>query len=107
VLAGILFQLGTMTIFAVLAIDFIVRVILRKPWSIRRRATLPPTTQPTTYPETVEVPGEDEPRANAVSATESEKNIAPVRTSANDLRQAEWLLAGIAFASIMIYVRGV
>ncbi|KAK1920776.1 RTA1 like protein-domain-containing protein [Papiliotrema laurentii] len=91
-LAGILFQLGTMTIFVALAIDFIVRVIIRRPWSIRLRRH-----------QLSAAPVDDGATADPTLGADSNT---PFDTSAH-LRRVEFLLAGVAFASLMIYVRGV
>ena len=89
-LAGILFQLGTMTIFIALAIDFIVRVITRRPHSRN-----PPSSSSLHSDPSVGVEGKLTVQ-NSASSPDS-----------TDLKKVELLLAGVAFASAMIYVRGV
>jgi hypothetical protein len=108
VLAGILFQLGTMTIFVALAIDFIVRVIIRRPWSIRLRRhqlSAAPVDDGATADPTL---GADSNTPVRYDAEKANQFTTPHQfdTSAH-LRRVEFLLAGVAFASLMIYVRGV
>lgn len=118
-LAGILFQLGTTTIFVVLAIDFMVRVVLRKPypasvqncWGIRLRKKKTPAPAPAT--ETV--PGSPHSDTTAARDTEHdaegqhEKSASATNaeTSRVWLRRSQILLLGVAWASLMIYIRGI
>jgi hypothetical protein len=93
VLAGILFQLGTMSIFSALAIDFIVRVITHKPWAFRLRVI-------------------ERSISNAVldhepTASPEKVNNTTRPSDAQTLRRVQFLLVGVAFASVMIYVRGI
>ena len=108
VLAGILFQLGTMTIFSALAIDFIVRVISRKPWAFRQRAIAGSATVDSSVidvsPDTVSVQG---PSDRSITGDTEKVHAHTSRSDAQTLRRAQYLLVGIAFASVMIYVRGV
>lgn len=102
VLAGILFQLGTMTIFTVLALDFILRVIAHRPYAHRHSRTIVPTDPPATLPSSeTEQEGEGAKEKDTFTPTEA------YQTTPTNLRHAQLLLAGIAFASTMIYVRGV
>ncbi|CAK9779551.1 RTA1-domain-containing protein [Cutaneotrichosporon oleaginosum] len=92
-LAGILFQLGTTTIFLILAADFMWRVVARKPYSDATR------------------------RRFAFSCFKRKKASAPgspnlALEKADDLdpkwiRRSQYLLLGVAWASVMIYIRGI
>lgn len=109
-LAGILFQLGTMTIFVMLALDFITRVLLKKPWGFLHRRQAGQASARATEAEKSAV-GADTPAA-AASGNSSEADIAVEGEMGNadprvSLRKVQLLLAGVAFASLMIYVRGV
>lgn len=127
VLAGILFQLATMTIFVALATDFIIRVVARQPY--RRsigikgwvRASPSPASAPVEASTQSTHPELDQGSSGSVSGQgtppqalhDSEKHNAPsssadlARTDPIALRKAQYLLVGVAIASIMIYVRGV
>ncbi|WRT65303.1 uncharacterized protein IL334_002246 [Kwoniella shivajii] len=100
-LAGILFQLVTMAVFVALASDFIFRVIFRKPYA----------HLVSKYPNQSNDPTSNEEEGNAqVSAVPGEKQVATneggaVRTA--QIKKGERLLAGVAFASAMIFVRGI
>ena len=97
-LAGILFQLGTMTIFSVLALDFIVRVIAHRPYSHL-------STSKSTASSAI-----DQPPPGVSTPTDVEAKPAdgsPITAERASLKRIELLLAGVAFASLMIYVRGV
>lgn len=113
VLAGVLVQLGTMTIFSILAIDFIYRVITRKPYARRVRSldrqglwSGVETTDRAASPSTPPVDG-------TLATSDLEKDIPATGTHGNEvdrarrLKKAELLLIGTAFASAMIYARGV
>ncbi|OCF78259.1 hypothetical protein I204_00196 [Kwoniella mangroviensis CBS 8886] len=97
-LAGILFQLGTMAIFVALASDFIIRVVFRKPYShLKRKYHNDPT--PNGEPKSSEGNASPPPQAlpDDMGGT--------VRT--DEVERGERLLAGVAFASAMIFVRGI
>ncbi|WWC69049.1 uncharacterized protein I206_102985 [Kwoniella pini CBS 10737] len=102
-LAGILFQLGTMTIFVILASDFILRVIFRKPYNHLKNkhsnsaiaAEIKRDSDTTPPPEGIA----------ATSPLEDESGRGMNRTS--EIKNGEKLLAGVAFASAMIFVRGI
>ncbi len=115
-LAGILFQLGTMTLFVAVATDFIIRVITSKPYTRKipvLHAGLPanhvdniPTRSSvgssTSTPPATDNDGEKQYPTNGVSSS------SPMgHPTSRELRKAELLLLGVAFASIMIYVRGI
>jgi hypothetical protein len=135
VLAGILFQLATMTIFSALAMDFIVRVVTRRPYkrSLGIKGWVHPlpassghvngtgtgTSSPAQVPvselsgrhSTTQVP---EDGVLPTGSTEKSRSGTPIAAAAGaaatdpeTLRKAQYLLIGVAFASIMIYVRGV
>ena len=100
-LAGILFQLVTMTIFSILAADFIVRVISRRPYAHRvRRTEKLQTASPAADPEKFSDP-------TGIAPGPIPNRVAEPITAPHTLRRVELLLAGVAFASLMIYVRGV
>lgn len=93
--------MGTMAIFVALATDFIVRVITRKPWTVRLRK------QPEVF-----TPTEEGTTTIGSSPPNRAEKTSPLATSHQfdtslHLRKAEYLLAGVAFASLMIFVRGV
>jgi hypothetical protein len=106
VLAGVLVQLGTMTLFTVLAIDFITRVITKKPYKHRsgRISTLnsdvellpTPNDKLDSHPSTtpLDTSSPSHPHSADIGASEP-------------LHKAFIFLGGIAFASAMIYARGV
>ncbi|WWD16916.1 hypothetical protein CI109_101348 [Kwoniella shandongensis] len=107
-LAGILFQLATMTIFIVLATDFIFRVIARKPYAHLQKK-LATTTTTTAAPGEVEV---ESYSANDENKTTGRHAGGVVDLSASggrteEIKKVEKLLAGVAFASAMIFVRGI
>jgi hypothetical protein len=110
VLAGILFQLGTMTIFSALAIDFIVRVILHRPYKSKLFSS-PLLTSSSSEPAAVSHPSAEHNNSPGSGDIERKSYGTSARTPLEDdpraLRHVEWLLAGVAFASLMIYVRGV
>ncbi|BEJ16825.1 hypothetical protein CspHIS471_0602260 [Cutaneotrichosporon sp. HIS471] len=93
-LAGILFQLATTTIFLVMAADFMYRVAARKPYSeamrnkfdfnlrFRRKA----------------------PSAPGSPNSEAEKTG---QVDPKWIRKSQYLLLGVAWASVMIYIRGI
>ncbi|WWC87435.1 uncharacterized protein L201_002324 [Kwoniella dendrophila CBS 6074] len=96
-LAGILFQLGTMAIFVALASDFIFRVIFRKPYqhlAIKYSQSNTP-----------ELENNGEPKSNTNIAAELPESAVSTRTE--DIKKGQILLAGVAFASAMIFVRGI
>ncbi|WVQ62923.1 uncharacterized protein L199_001072 [Kwoniella botswanensis] len=97
-LAGILFQLGTMAIFVALASDFIIRVIFRKPYSHlkRKHHTISSTNE--------------ESKSSGGNTSQPRQPPADDLTGAvrtDEVKKGEKLLAGVAFASAMIFVRGI
>ncbi|GFZ42983.1 hypothetical protein JCM24511_00701 [Saitozyma sp. JCM 24511] len=120
-LAGILFQLVTMTVFVVLAVDFIARVILRKPYAFQLRRSAAAAAESgsasdsETQTHTPNGSGIDAEAAKSTSTSLAGHGAgagSPESESGSEsdpaaLRRAEWLLAGVAFASLMIYVRGI
>ncbi|WVW79820.1 hypothetical protein I302_101790 [Kwoniella bestiolae CBS 10118] len=94
-LAGILFQLGTMAIFVALASDFIVRVILRKPYSHLKKKYH--NSSPN---------GETETKSAAGPPQGLEQQDGRV-VRTDEIKRGEILLTGVAFASAMIFVRGI
>jgi hypothetical protein len=99
VLAGILFQLATMTAFTLLALDFIIRVIIKKPYHRRLAAAHPPSPS---ADQTVEGKRVHEGHAESLGETSGDAS-----SSKRQLRKAQVLLAGVAVASAMIFVRGI
>lgn len=98
-LAGVLVQLGTMTLFTVLAIDFITRVITRKPYTHRSKSTSTPAS---------DIEASPTPTDKVDSNTLSSIITQPIDNEASErFRKASIFLGGIAFASAMIYARGV
>ncbi len=87
VLAGILFQLITTTIFVVLGFDFLVHVLIARPRAFQLRLAKI---------------GFKIVRQGLESENHNEK-----ATTAPQLEKANILLAGTAFATAMIYVRGI
>lgn len=102
VLAGILFQLGTTTIFLVLAADFMYRVIARKPYSASTRARFNFTLRKSKKAAT----GAETPASSSADAGSAEKGAAD-EVPHEWIRRSEYLLAGVAWASVMIYIRGI
>lgn len=93
-----------MTIFTILAIDFITRVIIRKPYPF----TVRKLESQNRYTGVQNKPNHGTSYDNIEMSTLTNS---PFPTSSNNypsrtLRKAEIFLAGIAFASAMIYVRG-
>ncbi|ORY26063.1 RTA1 like protein-domain-containing protein [Naematelia encephala] len=86
-LAGILFQLATMTIFVALSLDFIVRVLTHRPWR----------------QEIISEPEVSNNGENVALKTIANRNGHNASTTSTD----QYLLAGVAFASLMIFVRGI
>ncbi|WVQ94650.1 hypothetical protein IAU59_001730 [Kwoniella sp. CBS 9459] len=125
-LAGILFQLGTMTIFVLLACDFIARVIFRRPYAHLKRKQAAAAQSPILEDGAAEpkpsrinpdasraetgarVNDNDElyasPAGNG-TGTGLEAGSGAIRTA--EIKNGERLLAGVAFASAMIFVRGI
>ncbi|WVR04189.1 hypothetical protein IAU60_001189 [Kwoniella sp. DSM 27419] len=99
-LAGILFQLATMTLFVLLATDFILRVIFRRPYAHLERRHANGNSSPGELDQEPKPPG----RGNGSDLGDSGSRGA-VRTP--EIRKGEKLLAGVAFASAMIFVRGI
>lgn len=121
-----------MTIFVILATDFIARVISRRPYkrSLGIKGWVRPTTS-TTDRETgaPSLPIDSALATGADGTTETARNSGekagaatpphphnhghhdnspmPTATDPETLRKAEYLLIGVAFASLMIYVRGI
>jgi len=98
VLAGILFQLGTMTIFVILATDFIVRVTSSRPYQRKLRSSsntspVPPPTNPASTS-----PDASEP----ITEAKFHEN-----TGRFSLKRVKLLLLTVAFSSLMIYIRGI
>lgn len=100
-LAGILFQLATTTVFVVLAVDFILRVMFHKPYPaklhrfmscacLRRKKNRQNAEEKT-------LPGSD---GGSVTKPEGPRDR-------RDVRKAQLLLAGVAWATLMIYIRGI
>lgn len=90
-LAGILFQLGTTTVFSILAVDFMARVILNKPYSAKFKSLF-----------------KRKPRAPA--STDASPVLAPTEKAERQpakLRNVQLLLGGVAWATVMIYIRGI
>ncbi|WVF66964.1 hypothetical protein IAT40_001707 [Kwoniella sp. CBS 6097] len=123
-LAGILFQLGTMTIFVLLACDFIARVIFRRPYAHLKKkhasqssvledgAVEPKPTRVNpdgTYADAADPELNGSPTGYASAAHEQAASAAnstgAIRTA--EIKNGERLLAGVAFASAMIFVRGI
>lgn len=110
-LAGILFQLATTTVFVILAVDFIARVTLHKPYPAKLRRFMGCAglrrkdkrgggccgkrrkDQDAEVPELKHV-------ADGGQAAERPRD-------ARDVRKAQLLLAGVAWATVMIYIRGI
>lgn len=110
-LAGVLVQLGTMTIFSILAIDFIYRVITRKPYarrvrSLDRQGLWSGVDQAPSSPSTPPVDGSQTDLEKDTHTSGTHGQVTEV-DRARKLRKAELLLIGTAFASAMIYARGV
>lgn len=120
-LAGVLVQLVAMTAFTVLAIDFIYRVIRQKPYAFRVRSleaqglwtgvntdSPSPALSPSSSPEH---PTSSSSTSTSVPVPQSDiEKSKPIPTTTDrtrQLRKAKFLLAGEAFASAMIYARGV
>ena len=100
VLAGILFQLATMTVFVILATDFILRVLSKNPHHRRVKKLGHPATPPTDT-------GTNTPAASSPPLPSSSEKAVATANSPSDLRKAQFLLTGVAFASLMIFVRGI
>ncbi len=98
-LAGILFQLGTTTIFLILAADFMWRVIARKPYSdaMRRRFAFSCFRR-----KKASVPGSPSSTGSPLPAAEKVDEVDP-----QWIRKSQILLGGVAWASVMIYIRGI
>ncbi|RSH94242.1 hypothetical protein EHS25_004045 [Saitozyma podzolica] len=111
VLAGILFQLVTMTVFVVLAVDFIARVILRKPYAFQLRRSAAASASVSASGSETHSPHESGIDAEVAKSNPTLHHASGGADSSESdpgaLRRAEWLLAGVAFASLMIYVRGI
>lgn len=98
-LAGILFQLATTTIFVVLAIDFIVRVMFHKPYPAKLHDFMSCKflrRKKNKTPEDALPPSE----GSSVTKPEGPRDK-------RDVRKAQILLAGVAWATLMIYIRGI
>ncbi|GMK58382.1 hypothetical protein CspeluHIS016_0504140 [Cutaneotrichosporon spelunceum] len=100
-LSGILFQLATTTVFLVMAADFMYRVVARKPYSesvrrrfhftLRKKASAPaPASASSSAP--------DSPNPEAEKVLEVDQKW---------IRKSQYLLLGVAWASVMIYIRGI
>ncbi|KAK8861194.1 hypothetical protein IAR55_002013 [Kwoniella newhampshirensis] len=120
-LAGILFQLATMTIFIILATDFIFRVIVRKPYAHiqkrlvkKQRKTSPSEIESASTtgngvelkPPSSSSPGGINPVGGGVHAG-GLVDLSSSGGRTEDVKKVEKLLAGVAFASAMIFVRGI
>ncbi|WWC60051.1 uncharacterized protein I303_102614 [Kwoniella dejecticola CBS 10117] len=112
-LAGILFQLGTMTVFVALASDFILRVIFRKPYNFLKKRHSKSAANAKAKAESKR---ENENENDSPSTPEEIANTTEiqgeVRTEGGmnrtaEIKKGEKLLAGVAFASAMIFVRGI
>ncbi|OCF32275.1 hypothetical protein I316_05943 [Kwoniella heveanensis BCC8398] len=118
-LAGILFQLGTMTIFVLLACDFIARVIFRRPYAhLKRKHAAQSQSQSPVLEDGAAEPkpsrvNPDGTYADADAELNNNQRQAAAASSATgarrtaDIKNGERLLAGVAFASAMIFVRGI
>ncbi|ORX36216.1 RTA1 like protein-domain-containing protein [Kockovaella imperatae] len=100
-LAGILFQLGTMTIFVALASDFIIRVAANRPYKQRT----PRATKPEEDANSDNVADSVTLRVDPEHGVQSREKS--TSSSRKDLQRVKVLLGGVAFASLMIYIRGV
>lgn len=103
-----------MTVFTLLALDFIIRVIAQRPYARRLRSLqrqglwtgIPSIDSPSSSPGT---PPADE-ETKDLSTTNPSTDLAPANKEmdrSRQLRKAKFLLVGEAFASAMIYYRGV
>lgn len=94
-LSGILFQLASTTIFLVLAADFMWRVVTRKPYSdaTRRRFAFSCFRRKKASPH-----GSPNPEAEKMGEGEVDPKW---------IRRSQYLLLGVAWASVMIYIRGI
>lgn len=100
-LAGILFQLATTTIFVVLAVDFMVRVTLDKPYPAKWRNMCVRRKKRNT----VQSSAAASDSLATVTEPTSEKAIS--RLDGKWLRKSQLLLLGVAWATLMIYIRGI
>lgn len=115
-LAGILFQLGTTTLFVAFAIDFMVRVMWEKPypntWTFMRGY------KPKSAAADVEKhdnsgsgPIAHQSSSSSTDGGQYHHRLATKGAAhASDdpwLRRAQYLLMGVAFATLMIYIRGI
>lgn len=89
-LAGILFQLATTAVFSLLAADFMARVVFHKPYPQRMRRMFRWKRGEEASPDGSEPIEKDDETAQPVN-----------------LRHAQYLLAGVAWATVMIYIRGI
>lgn len=105
-LAGILFQLGTTTIFVVLAVDFIVRVVWNKPYSARWLEARNLCRRRSKNTEKSER-GTGDSSASSVVTDTTHPSQKLEDTHGPWLRKNQYLLLGIAWATLMIYIRGI
>ncbi|TXT10963.1 hypothetical protein VHUM_01714 [Vanrija humicola] len=116
--AGILFQLGATSIFAVLAADFMYRVIFNKPYAYRERAIAKAHAKAAakaagagdSSDTAIELNHAAYIPAESVMSDSSPKSTTPLGEAAGhsaDLRGTKLLLAGVAFATLMIVIRGI
>lgn len=113
--AGILFQLAATAIFAVLATDFMYRVVFNKPYAFRERqlATAHSKALAKAAREASETAAAENtlPEGTAadsiLSAEPKATALEHAETDRADLRGTQLLLAGVAFATLMIVIRGI
>lgn len=108
-LAGILFQLATTTIFLGLAADFMYRVIAHKPYSeaMRNRTHFSLRKKKTPATEDTSSPRFDDGEGTNVGS-QTEKAASSERSVPQKwIKRSQFLLAGVAWASVMIYIRGI
>ncbi|KAL1410302.1 hypothetical protein Q8F55_004308 [Vanrija albida] len=110
--AGILFQLAATTIFAVLAADFMYRVVFNKPYAFRERQIARAHSK--ALAKQAEAAGGTElmPASNESVLSTDPKDTAPAdgapaAPDAADIRGVQYLLGGVAVATLLIVVRGV
>lgn len=99
-LAGILFQLATTTIFVILAVDFIVRVMFHKPYPAKLHNAM--------SCKFLRRKNKNKSPEDALPASEGSSVTKPEGPrDKRDIRKAQLLLAGVAWATLMIYIRGI
>lgn len=109
-LAGILFQLATMTVFVFLAIDFILRVTFNMPYPpALHQAMSCGWFRGKEAKAWRQIKSADEKPLNtyAFSDSDDESVISFDYRDRRQVRRSRILLAGVAWATVMIYIRGI